>query len=166
MAFWRKGPRLCPGRKSVTSFRHRGVPKPDPELTSPSWTQTPTRSQSERGPRPLPTSSDFPPAGALLLFIFKNPPPSPHDQPWSTRTTDARRASDQSRERSSQAPPPEIVDERPALLGMNCAMLRKLAGPRSARRAQRTHWRRMFGAQVDTNPSHLGATVICDDARL
>ena len=64
-----------------------------------------TRSQSERGPRPSPTSSDFPPAGALLLFIFKNPPPSPHDQPWSTRTTDARRASEQSRERSSQARP-------------------------------------------------------------
>ena len=31
----------------------------------------PTRSQSERGPRPSPTSSDFPPADALLLFIFK-----------------------------------------------------------------------------------------------
>ena len=49
---------------------------------------------------------------------------------------------------------PEIVDERLALLGMNRAMLRNLAGPRPARRAQRTHWRRMFGAQVDTNPSH------------
>ena len=49
---------------------------------------------------------------------------------------------------------PEIVDERPALLGMNRAMLRNLAGPRPARRAQRTHWRRMFGAQVDSNPSH------------
>ena len=35
---------------------------------------------------------------------------------------------------------PEIVDERRALLGMNCAMLRNLAGPRLARRAQRTHW--------------------------
>ena len=45
------------------------------------------------------------PARALLSFIFKNPPPSPHDQPWSTRTTDARRASEQSRERSSQARP-------------------------------------------------------------
>ena len=49
---------------------------------------------------------------------------------------------------------PEIVDESLALLGMNCAMLRNLAAPRPARRAQRTHWRRMFGAQVDTNPSH------------
>ena len=49
---------------------------------------------------------------------------------------------------------PEIVDERPALLGMNRAMLRNLAGPRPARRAQRTHWQSMFGAQVDSIPSH------------
>ena len=93
------------------------------------------------------------PARALLSFIFKNPPPSPHDRPWSMRTTDAglrliHRVS------AHRKRAPEIVDERPALLGMNCAMLRKLAGPRSARRAQRTHWRRMFGAQVITNPSH------------
>ena len=70
-----------------------------------SLAQTPTRSQFERGLRPLPSQSDFPPAGALLSFIFKNPPPSPHDRPWSTRTTDAWIASDQSRERSSQARP-------------------------------------------------------------
>ena len=56
---------------------------------SPSLAQTPTRSQFERGLRPLPSQSDFPPAGALLSFIFKNPPPSPHDRPWSMRTTDA-----------------------------------------------------------------------------
>ena len=120
---------------------------------SPSLAQTPTRSQFERGLRPLPSQSDFPPAGALLSFIFKNPPPSPHDRPWSMRTTDAGQRLIH-RVSAHRKRAPEIVDERLALLGMNCAMLRKLAGPRPARRAQRTHWRRMFGAQVDSNPSH------------
>ena len=52
----------------------RGVQAPSASPLS--WTQSPTRSQSERGPRPLPTSSDFPPAGALLLFIFKTDAPN------------------------------------------------------------------------------------------
>jgi hypothetical protein len=93
------------------------------------------------------------PARALLSFIFKNPPPSPHDRPWSMRTTDAEQRLIH-RVSAHRKRAPEIVDERPALLGMNRAMLRNLAGPRPARRAQRTHWRRMFGAQVDSNPSH------------
>ena len=93
------------------------------------------------------------PARALLSFIFKNPPPSPHDRPWSMRTTDAGQRLIH-RVSAHRKRAPEIVDERPALLGMNRAMLRNLAGPRPARRAQRTHWRRMFGAQVDSNPSH------------
>ena len=61
--------------------------------------------QSKQVPGPHADAVSLRPAHALLSFIFENPPPSPHDRPWSTRTTDARSASDQSRERSSQAPP-------------------------------------------------------------
>ena len=59
--------------------------------------------QSKQVPGPHADAVSLRPAHALLSFIFENPPPSPHDRPWSTRSLDARSASDQSRERSSQA---------------------------------------------------------------
>ena len=69
------------------------------------WRTNKNPLQSKQVPGPHADAVSLRPAHALLSFIFKNPPPSPHDRPWSMRTTDARIASDPSRERSSQTRP-------------------------------------------------------------
>ena len=97
-------PRLQGAVWRFRSPTRRSLGIPNLKLHLRRWRKLNSLSVRKRSSTSL-ASSDFPPAGALLLFIFKNPPPSPHDQPWSTRTTDARRASGQSRERSSQARP-------------------------------------------------------------
>ena len=112
-----------------------------------------TRSQSERGLRPLRLRATFP-----QRVLFSSSFSRTHHHPLTTshglRGPQTHGARLNNRVSAHRKRAPEIVDERLALHGINQAMLRNLAGPRPARRAQRTHWRRMFGAQVNTNPSH------------
>ena len=100
-----------------------------------------------------PDSERLSPSGCSPLLHFQEPTTIP-SRPTMVYEDHRRRLRLIHRVSAHRKRAPEIVDERPALLGMNRAMLRNLAGPRPARRAQRTHWRRMFGAQVDSNPSH------------
>ena len=52
------------------------------------WRTNKTRFSPNRSPDLVRISASAP-ARALLSFILTDPPPSPHDRPWSMRTTDA-----------------------------------------------------------------------------
>ena len=93
-----------------------------------------TRSQSERGLRPLRLRATFP-----QRVLFSSSFSRTHHHPLTTshglRGPQTHGARLNNRVSAHRKRAPEIVDERLALLGMNCAMLWKLAGPRPVRRA-------------------------------
>ena len=139
--------------QTFTSSRHRGVSKPHQRLRCPGHNR-----QLALSPKEVLDLSRLR-ATFPQRVLFSSSFSRTHHHPLTTshglRGPQTHGARLDNRVSAHRKRAPEIVDERLALLGMNsCAMLRKLAGPRPARRAQRTHWRRMFGAQVITNPSH------------
>jgi hypothetical protein len=149
--FGRKGPRLCPGRKPLHPLDTEGS-KPHQRLRCPGHNR-----QLALSPKEVLDLSRLR-ATFPQRVLFSSSFSRTHHHPLTTshglRGPQTHGARLDNRVSAHRKRAPEIVDERLALLGMNRAMLRNLAGPRPARRAQRTHWRRMFGAQVITNPSH------------
>ena len=122
-AFGSKGPRLRPGRKPLHPLDTEGC------LRSPlSWTQSPTRSRPKEVLDLSRRQATFP-----QRVLFSSSFSRTHHHPLTTshglRGPQTHGARLNHRVSAHRKRAPEIVDERLALLGLKCAMLRKQLAP-------------------------------------